>query len=138
MAKTNNSKATTDSASVAADQKVTEADAKRILAEFKRRPALMKKKLVFKLDAAIREDNFGVARRMAFLFLTKTGAALINQVKKDREFAVAIADAQTGIHSYADNLRNLLSWVEEADRRCLVALAIRPDMHSVRAEVAHG
>jgi len=122
---------------------VTDAEAKRILADYKARPALFKKKLVFELDAAIREDKFGTARRMSLVFLTSTGAAFIKMVAKDREFAVAVADAQKNIHNYADALRGLLSWMEEADQRCIVALATRPDMKAVLAEaatpeVAHG
>src|ERR1700681_2830223 len=111
-------------------------DAARILKDYRSRPALFTKATVFEMDAAIRQDKFGLSRRLALVFLSKSGRDFIKPVSEKRDFAIAVAQAADGFHHYADALRDLLSWIEEAERRSGIALACRPDMKSILAQVA--
>jgi len=105
-----------------------------VLRNYEKRPALMSQDTVFELDDAIRADRFGTARRMALLMLTKPCAELIQEVSKDRKFALAAAAFAGGISSYRSALDDLRDWIEESEKRILVALATLPDMTEVFAE----
>lgn len=105
-----------------------------ILKDYKRRPALMSKETVFELDAAIRADKFGVSRRLGLLFLSKPCKELIENVQCDREFAVAVAQASDSVTEYRERLGDLVSSMEESEKRMMIALATREDMQAVLAE----
>ncbi len=111
-----------------------EAQARKILRDYKGPPPLMTKGTMFELDAAISADNFGVSRRTAFMFLTEPCSELIKRIRNDRESAVAAASMLDGFTRYRDCLGDLQSWMDEAQKRIGVALATREDMGEVLAE----
>ena len=123
-------------------EQLTDQEADEIFQSYRRRKAVMTKKHMYEFEAAVRQsnttDNFGQARRTALAILTVPCKKLFRDIEKERDTAVACADAERIISSYADRLRELSGLVEEAHRRLMIGLAGRTDMTEIVEQVSHG
>lgn len=107
-----------------------------MIATVKAAPAVLSTAQLDEVERAF--NSWGTTRRTALAFLTKSGGYLIQQVQKDRQFAVALADAANHADEYLEYLRQFETSLKAFRARAIVALACREDMDAVLQEARAG
>ena len=115
-------------------ENLSDAGAQKIVRDFAKQQALFTSEQVFELDSLVRPDHFGPTRRVALLSLTMSGSDMIKAVETDRELALAFANAMDASDQYVGALKSMVSCIEKAQARLIVALCHRPDADSVIEE----
>jgi hypothetical protein len=106
----------------------------KVIRDFKKLPAVFINQQISELDELVRSDHFGPTRRVALLSLTMSGSDMIKAVETDRELALAFANAMDASDQYVGALKSMVSCIEKAQARLIVALCHRPDADSVIEE----
>ncbi len=79
-----------------------------------------------------------VHRRIALISLSRTFKVTAENIRDDREAAIALASAAALIKSSARKYRGLADLMDTAEVRIQIALCQREDMDAVLAEASHG
>lgn len=115
---------------------LTDRQAMQLLQKIKKSPPLASEQDAFELDRSFREDCNGVMRRMILVMLTKSGRELVENVGKDRAFAVALADVYQHTRGCIERHEALMDLLKAAELRMMIALCTRGDMQQVIDESA--
>ncbi|MGH8227763.1 MAG: hypothetical protein ACREU3_07670 [Steroidobacteraceae bacterium] len=99
-----------------------------VLGRLRRAKPVMSKEQMERIEAGIMQGQDGVSRRIALAVLTAPGARLLNQIKRDRDTAMATAWAECCIEEAIPRVEYVLGWMKEAQARLLFTLAVRADM----------
>ena len=73
-------------------------------------------------------------RRAALLILSSPGTQLLEQVERNRDFAIHVARIHHRLSGYPEELRGLSELLECAQARIVVALSTRVDFDQIVAE----
>lgn len=111
---------------------MTEQQAQKLLDGLKAAPALMRMKTALDFDQAMRSHDY--SRRLALLVLSRPGADLLDNIKANRELAVAMADVLERLRDYGPMLEELRRLVSVAETRIVIALAAREDAVEIVAD----
>jgi hypothetical protein len=106
--------------------------AEEMLAGLKAAPALLDMPTCEALEKAL--EGHGYTRRLALAVLTRSGADILSEIERNRDFAVAMADCLLRLRSYSPLLREARRLARTAEARLTVALAMREDMREILAE----
>ena len=112
--------------------KLSDAEAYELFEEVKAAPAVLTREQIHEIEEAV--ERWGWVRRLAHMTLTKTGAELLDEIKHNREFAVAYVSWFDQVQGYITMLNDLQETVEAANLWLAVAYAQREDMEVVFEE----
>lgn len=94
--------------------------------KFQRQPAQMTQAQIDQVDHLYYDDNDAIARRMALVCLTRSGAELIDGVKKNPEYGEELFEVSKIINTYSKRVRALAEMMDAASVRLMLASAAVP------------
>lgn len=103
--------------------------ADKIWRDFRKQPAQITGEQVDRMEKKAQEET-GLARRIALQSLTQSGKEL-SEAMRDRETAVAFADAIRVIESYERRLKAMAELMHTASIRLGIAMSARRDMQQI-------
>lgn len=112
--------------------KLSDGEAYELLEKVQAAPAMLTREQVYEIEESV--ERWGWVRRLAHMSLTKTGAELLDEIKENRDFAVAYVCWFDQVKGYMTMLDDLKETVEAASLRLAVAYAQREDMEEVFEE----
>jgi hypothetical protein len=114
---------------------ITAVESEDVLRALLEAPALFESEAALDaLESDIGAARDGVTRRAALQTLAMSGAELVDNVVRDREFACACAEVHRCVDEYLGRLQSLVETLKIAQMRVMVALTHRPDVREVLAE----
>ena len=116
-------------------------EAQKLLAAVRRAPAQLTQEAMFGGEQQLTTGGNGDTRRAAIALLTKSGANLLDEVRNDRGFAVAVAGLFERLPVCISQLEGLMEILKCSRVSMMIALCQREDMDEFRQEAkieAHG